>query len=303
MRPDLILFAKEVFMELNQQQGAVLITGTSTGIGRATALHLDRLGYQVFATVRKEQDADSLRSQASERLNPILLDVTDEVSIAQAEEVISQVVGNAGLVGLVNNAGVGFTSPLEFVPLDKLRWLFEVNFYGPLAVTQKFLPLIRQAHGRIVNVSSTASSIVAPFHGPYSASKLALNGLSDALRLELRSLGVKVSVIIYGSVKTPIWDTAGDLSNQVIKDYPSKAWDLYGANYRSLRDYFRRMGEAGISPEKATHAILHALTAKHPKTRYYVGRDAQQFNLFSKLLPDRLCDWMVVRNIGLRDEI
>ena len=290
-------------MEVNQQQGAVLITGTSTGIGRATALHLDQLGYQVFATVRKEQDAESLRSSASERLTPLLLDVTDEVSIDQSQEVISQAVGDAGLVGLVNNAAVGFTSPLEFVPLDDLRWLFEVNFFGLLAVTQRFLPLLRQASGRIVNVSSSASIVVAPFHGPYSASKLALNGLSDALRLELRPHGVRVSVILYGSVKTPIWDTAGDLSDQVVQDYPSQAWDLYGANYRGLRDYFRRMGEAGIPAEEATHAIVHALTAKHPKTKYFVGRDARLFNINDKLLSGRLRDWVIMRSIGLSDKV
>ena len=289
-------------MKINQQHGAVLITGTSTGIGRATALHFDQLGYQVFATVRKERDAASLRSQASKRLTPLLLDVTDEVSISQAEEEVSQVVGDAGLVGLVNNAAVGFVSPLEFVPLDELRWLFEVNFFGLLAVTQKFLPLLRQAHGRIVNVSSTASLVVAPFHGPYSASKLALNGLSDALRLELKPLGVQISLILYGSVKTPIWDRGGDTSEQIIRDYPALAWNLYGANYRVLVDYFRRMGKSGISTEEATRPILHALSAEHPKTRYYVGRDAGQFNILSKLLSGRLHDWVIMRTIGLSDK-
>ncbi|HUV27575.1 MAG TPA: SDR family oxidoreductase, partial [Anaerolineales bacterium] len=194
-------------MNTNHQKGAVLITGTSTGIGRAAALQLDQLGYQVFATVRKEQDADSLRSQASKRLTPLMMDVTDEASISQAADLVSQMVGEAGLAGLVNNAAIGFTSPLEFVPLDDLRWLFEVNFFGQLAVTQKLLPLLRQAQGRIVNISSTASSVVAPFHGPYSSSKLALNGLTDALRLELKPLGVQVCLILYGSVKTPIWDS------------------------------------------------------------------------------------------------
>jgi len=288
-------------LRINQQHGAVLITGTSTGIGRATALHLDQLGYQVFATVRKERDAASLRAQASERLTPLLLDVTDEVSISQAEEVVSQVVGDAGLVGLVNNAAVAFVSPLEFAPLDEMRRLFEVNFFGLLAVIQKFLPLLRQAHGRIVNVSSTASIVVAPFHGPYSASKLALNGLSDALRIELRPLGVKVSLIIYGSVKTPIWDSGGDLTDQVIRDYSSQAWNLYGDNFRILRDFFLRMGKAGISTEEATRPIVHALTAERPKTKYYVGKDARQFNIYNKFLPGRFRDWLLIRRIGLND--
>jgi NAD(P)-dependent dehydrogenase (short-subunit alcohol dehydrogenase family) len=291
----------EVVLKINQQHGAVLITGTSTGIGRATALHLDQLGYQVFATVRKERDAASLRSQASKRLTPLLLDVTDEVSISQAEEEVSQVVGDAGLVGLVNNAAVGFVSPLEFAPLDELRWLFEVNFFGLLAVTQTFLPLLRQAHGRIVNVSSTASIVVAPFHGPYSASKLALNGLTDALRLELKPLGVQVSLILYGSVKTPIWERGGDTSEQIIRDYPAETWDLYGTNYRSLVNFFRRMGKSGISTEEATRPILHALSAERPKIRYYVGRDARQFSILSKLLSGRFHDWMIMRTIGLSD--
>ena len=290
-------------MERKQDRGSVLITGTSTGIGRAAALHLDRLGYQVFATVRKEQDARYLLSEASERLTPLILDVTDESSIIQSVEEVSQAVDGAGLDGLVNNAAVAFTSPLEFVPLDDLRQLFEVNFFGQLAVIQKFLPLLRQASGRIVNISSTASVLVAPFHGPYSASKLALNGLSDALRLELRPLGVKVSVIVFGSVKTPIWDKGGDLSKQVVQDYPPQVWDLYGANYRRLVEFFREMGKAGITPEEAAEAIHRTLTDRQPKTRYYVGWDAHQFNLYNKLLAGRLKDWMVMRRIGLSEEI
>lgn len=290
-------------MERKQARGSVLITGTSTGIGKVTALYLDRLGYQVFATVRNEQDVGSLQSQASERLKPVIMDVTDENSIDQTLEVVRQTVSDTGLDGLVNNAAVAFTSPLEFVPLDDLRRLFEVNLFGQLAIIQKFLPLLRLAGGRIVNVSSTASVLVAPFHGPYSASKLALNGLSDALRLELRPLGVKVSVIVFGSVKTPIWDKGGDLSKQVVQDYPPQVWDLYGANYRKLVDFFREMGKAGITPEEAAKAIHRALTDRHPKTRYYVGWDAHQFNLYNKLLAGRLKDWMVMRRIGLSEEI
>lgn len=290
-------------MEGHQPHGAVLITGTSTGIGRAAALHLDQLGYQVFATVRRESDAESLRTQASERFTPLIMDVTDHESISRAQETVNQAVGSAGLLGLVNNAGVGFTSPLEFAPLEDLRWLFEVNTFGMLAVTQKFLPLLRLAHGRIVNVSSTASVIVAPFHGPYSSSKLALNGLSDALRRELRPLGVQVSVIIYGSVKTPIWDKAGDVSDRIIQNYPSHAWSLYGENYRKLRDTFRKMGKTGMSTEKAVRPIVHALTASRPKTYYHVGRDAHLYKVLTKLLYGRLQDWMTMRFLGLSDKI
>ncbi|UCF27875.1 MAG: SDR family NAD(P)-dependent oxidoreductase [Chloroflexota bacterium] len=289
-------------MNTSKQPKAVLVTGTSTGIGRATALQLDQLGYQVFATVRNEPDAESLREHASSDLIPILLDVTDENSINQAEAQISQIVGSAGLWGLVNNAAVAFTSPLEYAPLDKMRGVFEANFFGVLALTQKFLPLLRQARGRIVNVSSMASIVVAPFHGPYSTSKLALNALSDALRLELRPNRVKVSLIIYGSVRTPIWDKGRTTSESIVKHYPPEAWDIYGTNYRILVNYFRRMGKSGISPEEATHAIVHALSTKQPKTRYYVGRDAKLFNFFNNFLQGRLRDWAIMRMIGLSDE-
>jgi NAD(P)-dependent dehydrogenase (short-subunit alcohol dehydrogenase family) len=270
----------------SKQQRAILITGTSTGIGRTAALELDKLGYQVFATVRNERDAESLREQASSNLLPILLDVTDEASILRAKEQISQIVGDAGLWGLVNNAAVAFTSPLEFASIDKMRWLFEANFFGVLAVTQKFLPLIRQASGRIVNISSTASIVVAPFHGPYSTAKFALNALTDALRLELRPLGVKVSLIIFGSVRTPMWGKGTQTES----------------NYRILINYFRRMGESGISSEEASHAIVHALSARQPKTRYYVGTDAKLFNFFNYFLHGRLRDWVIMRLIGLSDE-
>jgi NAD(P)-dependent dehydrogenase (short-subunit alcohol dehydrogenase family) len=172
-------------MPKTQRDDAVLITGTSSGIGKETALHLDRLGLRVFATVRKQPDAVALSSQASESLCPIILDVTDQGSIDLARNQVAHSIGEEGLTGLVNNAGVGFTAPLEFVPLQDLRWLFEVNVFGVLAVTQAFLPLLRQTRDRIVNVSSTAALLVAPFYGRYSASKLSLNGLSNAFRLEL----------------------------------------------------------------------------------------------------------------------
>ena len=180
-------------MDTHQKLGHVVVTGSSSGIGRATALYLEQLGFRVIATVRSEQDGQALCSEASGGIIPLLMDVTDQASIERAKGQVSQAVGDSGLAGLVNNAGIGFVSPLEFAPLDELRRLFEVNVFGLLAVTQAFLPLLRQGRGRVVNISSTASIMVAPFHGPYSASKFAVNGLSDALRLELKPLDVQVS--------------------------------------------------------------------------------------------------------------
>jgi NAD(P)-dependent dehydrogenase (short-subunit alcohol dehydrogenase family) len=283
-------------MDANQEKGAVLVTGTSTGIGRTTALQLDRLGFSVFASVRNERDAQALSSEASGKLTPVLMDVTDQGSIDRAKEQVSQVVGDAGLAGLVNNAGVGFVTPLEFVPLDELRWMFEVNVFGLLAVTQAFLPLLRQGRGRIVNVSSTASLFVAPFHGPYSASKLAVNGLSDALRLELKPHGVQVSAVVCGSIQTPIWEKGDLLVDRITKSFPSQAMELYGEPYRRLRAYFSRIGKAGVPPEAAARKIIHALTASRAKNTYYVGPDANFYKIADKLLFGRLRDWVILKS-------
>ena len=286
-------------MAVHQEHGAVLITGTSTGIGRAIALHLDRLGFWVFASVRTAQDAESLHAEALGRLTPIQLDVTDPVSIAHARDEISRAVGDAGLAGLVNNAGVAFQSPLEFVPLDKLRWLFEVNVFGQLAVTQMFLPLLRQVNGRIVNISSTSTIAIAPFHGPYSASKLSLNGLSHSLRQELKPLGIQVSIMVCGSIQTPIWDKSNTLTSRIVQSYPPQAWELYGSAFRKLQDYFVGMGQSGIPPEVAARAVAHALTAKRAKLIYYVGPDAYLYRIAEKLIHGRLRDWVIRRSIGI----
>lgn len=292
---------QEVFLTNEHQSKSILITGTSTGIGKATALYLDQQGYRVFATVRKEKDGQELREQASPLLSPILLDVRDEASLSSSEGLIRQQVGEAGLWGLVNNAATSFALPLESVPLEELRQLFEVNVFGTLSLTQKLLPLIRKAQGRIVNISSIAASVVAPFHGPYSASKLALNGLNDALRLELRPLGVRVSLVLYGSVRTPIWNTGGELSRDIVQAHPAPAWDLYRENYQSLIEYFRKLGKAGISTQEAIHPIVHALTTDRPKTRYYVGRNARLLAFMSRFFEGDLRDWMLMRMIGLSD--
>ena len=280
-------------------RGAVLITGASTGIGKATAKHLDGLGFRVFATVRNKSDAQALEAASSDRLKAILMDVTDEASIHSASEEVRRVTADAGLAGLVNNAGVGFSVPLEFVPLDEVRWLFEVNVFGLLAVTQAFLPMLRQAQGRIVNVSSTASHIVAPFHGPYSASKLSVNGLSDALRLELRPFNVSVSVIICGSIKTPIWEKGGALTERVTKEFRPQAWELYGEAFGKLGDYFTGLGERGKAPETAAGVIAEALTSKRPRQTYLVGPDARLNNIIHRLFSGRMRDWAVLRMTGV----
>jgi len=277
----------------------ILITGTSTGIGRATALHLDQLGYQVIGTVRKESDAQDIQESASSKLRVLLLDVASPSDLFQFQESLEQELGNGGLWALINNAAIGFSSPLEFVALDQFRQLFEVNLFGLLAVTQICLPYIRQEQGRVINISSTASIVIAPFHGPYSAAKIGLNALSNALRLELRPFGIQVSVMVCGSVQTPIWDKGGALARHLWEEQPPEATQLYGAQYAQLGSFFEQMGHKGLPPKKVAETIDHALSSKQPKQTYYIGRDAQQFRLLNKLVPERLRDWLILRIIGL----
>ena len=185
---------------------SVVITGASTGIGEACALHLDQLGWRVFAGVRKDSDGEALQRKASPRLMPVRIDVTDAASIAGAREIVARELGDRGLDGLVNNAGVVVAGPLEFVPMDDLRRQLEINVIGQIAVTQAFLSFVRTARGRIVNIGSVSGKMATPFVGPYAASKFAMEALTDALRCELRPWGIQVSIVEPGSIATPIWE-------------------------------------------------------------------------------------------------
>ncbi|MGD1157325.1 MAG: SDR family oxidoreductase, partial [Terriglobia bacterium] len=186
-------------------KGAVVITGASTGIGEACALHLDKLGFRVFAGIRKAADAEALRHRASARLVPIRLDVSDETEVEQAARNVTEALRGEGLAGLVNNAGIVVAGMLEFLPLDALRRQLEVNVVGQVAVTQAFLPHLRKARGRIVNIGSVSGLIAGPFSGAYAASKFALEALTDALRVELRPWKIHVSIVEPGNIQTPIW--------------------------------------------------------------------------------------------------
>ena len=272
---------------------SVVITGASSGIGRACALHMDRLGWQVFAGVRKESDEISLRAEGSDRLIPLMLDVTDARSIQDAREVVRSMQGGAGLSGLVNNAGLPSGGPVEFLALDDVRRRFDVNFFGVIAVTQAFLPLLRLAQGRIVNMSSVSGMVAAPFVSPYSTSKFALEALTDALRVELHPWHIDVCSIQPGAIDTPIWEKSGDFLRRLIDSYPPEARDLYGGAISGMQP---RFVPHGIPADSVAKAVAHALTSPHPKTRYRVGLDSVFVSIF-RLLPDRLRDRIVLSQL------
>ncbi len=269
---------------------SVVVTGASTGIGKATALQLARHGFKVFAGVRKDVDAEALKREGIAGLEPVKLDVADAASIAQAREVVTAAVGDAGLNGLVNNAGVAVTAPVEFVPLDELRRQLEVNVIAQVAVTQAFLPALRKAKGRVVNISSIGGRVSAPLFGPYSASKFALEALSDSLRRELRPFGMHVAVVQPGAIATPIWDKSTAVALETIDKLPPLARELYGTLITGTMKFAKQMGQKGAPPERVADAVEHALTADPPHTRYLVGTDAKIQAAVASWLSDRVLD-------------
>lgn len=269
---------------------AVLITGASTGIGAACALHLDRIGFMVFAGVRREQDGQALKQLGADRLVPVLLDVTDESSIHHARAQVSEQIGPRGLYGLVNNAGIAVAGPLEAVPIADLRRQLEVNVIGQVAVTQAFLPLIRQARGRVVNMGSIAGRGAIPLMGPYAASKFALEALTDVMRLELQQWGIEVSIVEPGAIATPIWEKSRKEAVHLEAATTEELRVLYGPVVMAVRKVVEQATERAIPCDAVSTAVEHALTAARPKTRYLVGPDAKMRALMIKLLPDRLSD-------------
>jgi NAD(P)-dependent dehydrogenase (short-subunit alcohol dehydrogenase family) len=286
-------------MERTAARGAVVITGASTGIGRATALHLDRLGHRVFAGVRQEADAESLRQSSSARLSPVFLDVTTAASIQAAATTVAAEVGETGLAGVVNNAGIGLGGPLEFFPIDELRRQFEINIVGPLAVTQAFLPLVRRGRGRIVLVGSIGSRRASPIAGPYNASKFALEALADALRLELRPEKIHVALIQPGAIATPIFEKVSAYGNDMVTRLPEEGQHRYQAMIQAVGTALSQLQKHAIPPENVAYAIAHALTAVRPKTHYLVGIDARIQALAAWLLPTRLRDALTLRLLRL----
>ena len=272
-----------------------MITGASTGIGHAAAVRLAASGFDVYAGVRNDADAERLRAAG---LRPLTIDVTDAESIAAAAHEVGEAVGAAGLAGLVNNAGIAVSGPVELIPIESWRRQLEVNVIGQVAAIQAFLPLLRAGRGRIVNVSSVGGRIALPLVGPYAASKFALEAISDSLRRELRDQDVGVSLIEPGGVRTPIWDKGLSEADAIEAAMPPEGHRLYGGLVAALRRHVAAIQtKTGIEPEQVAEPIVHALTAKKPRTRYLVGRDAKIQATVARIVPDRVFDALVARQL------
>ena len=280
-------------------RGFVVVTGTSTGIGRACAFWLASEGFSVFAGVRRESDGEELAAQATVSLTPLLMDITDPQMIAAAAEQVSAAVGDRGLAGLVNNAGIVKPGPLEFQPIAEFREQLEVNLFGPVMVTQAFLPLIRRGGGRLVNVGSVGGRLVLPLHGGYSASKFAMEAVTDAYRLELREWGIDVSLVDPGGTSSAIFDKTTAAIDAAGDGLHERGIDLYDAQLADVRELVVKTAETTTPAARVAKAVADALTAKKPKTRYLAGKDARAIAVVGKALPDRLKDRVVAHQAHL----
>jgi NAD(P)-dependent dehydrogenase (short-subunit alcohol dehydrogenase family) len=279
-------------------RGAVVVTGSSTGIGRACVLQLDRLGFRVFAGVRREADGENLRRTASERLEPLILDVTEPSDISRAAERVAEVTGG-GLAGLVNNAGIGVGGPVELLSIDDFRRQLEVNLIGQVAVTKAFIPALRRARGRLVFISSIGGLVATPYMAPYHASKFGLEAVGDVLRQELRPFGVQVSIVEPSSVATPIWEKGQTTAETVRAELTVEDRELYGEPIERFGNALGQVASRGAPPEKVAGIVTHALTARRPRTRYRVGADTKAMATVGRLLPDRVRDRLIARASGL----
>src|SRR5262245_20680274 len=283
--------------------GAVVVTGASTGIGRATALRLDGAGYRVFAGVRKEADARGLAQAGSDRLTPVTLDVTKVDEIESVREQVAEAVDGQGVVGLVNNAGVGGGGPIEFMPLDEPHRTLEVNLIGQVAVTQAFIPLLRKAKGTIVFIASIGGRVASPFLSPYNTSKFAIEALGESLRHELRPWEIEVAVVEPGSIDTEIWSKGNEQTRRTIDEMPEDARRLYGPQITRFGEVISETASRGIPPDKVAEVVQKAIAADNAKHRYLVGTDAKIGARRNATLPDRTFSKPAARQMKMPTDV
>lgn len=277
---------------------SVVITGVSSGIGWATAkLLLDR-GFRVFGSVRKPADADRLGAEFGANFMPLLFDVTDEAAVRAAARDVRMTLGGETLAGLVNNAGIAVAGPALEFPIDEFRRQMDVNVIGPVIATQAFGPLLgadpslKGPRGRIVMMSSVAGKNGNPLLAAYTASKHAIEGLSESLRREMMLFGIDVIIVAPGAVKTPIWSKAEEIDISVYRNSP-----FFPAMER-LRKFMLQLAEKGLPPEKVAEVIADALTSAHPKMGYQIAPDPMR-HLMLSILPKRMVDRIIARRLRL----
>ena len=284
----------------NEQQKEAVVTGVSTGIGRAIAQSLINDGWRVFGSVRKQKDADAASAALGDAFTPLLFDVTDAAAIAEAAKQVEGALNGKTLSGLVNNAGIAVAGPLQYLPMEDLDRQLDINLYGPLRITQAFLPMLgaskafHGAPGRIVNMSSVAGKLSSPFMGPYAISKHALEAFSDSLRRELTIHGIDVVIVGPGAVKTPIWAKADDLNIDQYKD--TEYFNVLG----QMKNAMQAVGEDGLEPEVIGDRVRDILNAEKPAVRHAMLKNKLMMWRIPRMLPTRMLDKALADRFGLK---
>jgi NAD(P)-dependent dehydrogenase (short-subunit alcohol dehydrogenase family) len=278
---------------------SAVVTGASTGIGQASVKLLLEKGFRVFGSVRKQADADRLRSQFGANFTPLSFDITDEPAVLAAAREVRGALNGETLAGLVNNAGVAVSGPVLELPADEFRRQMDVNVIGPIIATQAFGPLLgsdpslKGPKGRIVMISSVAGKNGNPLSSAYAASKHALEGLSESLRRELMLFGIDVVIVAPGPVKTPIWSKGQqDVDASRYKNSP------YLPALQKIRDYMQHLDSIGLPPERIAEVVVEALTSPRPKVRYQIAPDPMR-HLMTAYLPKRTVDRIIAKRLGL----
>lgn len=285
-----------IHMTMSHQNEIMVVSGASTGMGAATARELATRGYRILAGVRRERDADAIRADGVE---PVILDITRPEHIQALVDRIASDPEHRPLRALVNNAGVSVNAPVEAFPLDEWRRLYDVNLFGHVAVTQALLPFLHRSHGRIVNISSVGGKVAMATYGPYAGTKFALEAVSDALRRELAPHGVQVVVVEPGAVKTEMGDRGATTTTDLAERMSPEQQQRYGGLVKAIVAHTAAHIGTGMTADKAGYIIAEAATARRPRTRYTIGRDAALVTRLARILPDRILDWVVAANLRL----
>jgi NAD(P)-dependent dehydrogenase (short-subunit alcohol dehydrogenase family) len=272
----------------------VVVSGASTGMGAATAKELARKGFHVLAGVRREIAADALRAEGIE---PHFLDITVDSDVAAIADRVARDPLDRPLRALVNNAGISINAPVETLPIAEWRRLFEVNLFGHVAMTQALLPALRRSAGTVVNISSVGGRVALPTYGAYAGSKFALEAVSDSLRREVSSLGVKIVVVEPGAVKTEMLERGVANADRLKAGMAIDQLERYGELVAAVSEQARSFGEDGVSAESAAKVIARAAAASRPRTRYTIGRDAAILVRSARVLSDRFLDRVVRLNL------
>jgi NAD(P)-dependent dehydrogenase (short-subunit alcohol dehydrogenase family) len=275
-----------------QTQELIVVTGASTGIGASAARELARRGFHVLAGERRDRDADAIRSPGIE---PVILDITEP---EQVEALATRIAGDPrALHALVNNAGIQVNAPVESLPMAQWRWVFEVNLFGHIAITQALLPALLRSKGRVINISSIGGKAAMATYGAYAGAKFALEAVSDSLRREVAPLGVQVVVVEPGGVRTEMASRGVATANQLAAQMTPEQTDRYGSLVRANNTMMAAGTASGVTADAAARVIAKAATSRKPRTRYTVGRDAALIIPLIRMLSDRTLDRVLAANL------